>query len=46
MALAYIWTQIISKVLLGEPSSVRKSVGIGLILVGGGNCVGVELLGV
>ncbi len=33
-ALTYIWTQIISKVLLGEPSSVRKSVGIGLILVG------------
>lgn len=33
-ALTYIWTQIISKVLLGEPGSVRKSVGIGLILVG------------
>ena len=32
-ALTYIWTQIISKVLLGEPGSVRKSVGIGLILV-------------
>ncbi len=33
-ALTYIWTQIISKVLLGEPSSVRKSAGIALILVG------------
>lgn len=33
-ALTYIWTQIISKVLPGELGSMRKSVGIGLILVG------------